>query len=64
MVFVFYLLYVASQVGTDIWLSIWSEDPLITGPDGRQQTNYRLGVYAAFGVGQSKLEYHSCSDQS
>ncbi len=55
---VFELMLVGSQVGTNVWLSMWSDDPMMNGSEALSQSYYRLGVYGAFGVGQS--EFHSC----
>ena len=55
--FVFELLLIGSQVGTNVWLSMWSDDPFMNGSEGQSQSYYRLGVYGAFGVGQS--EFHT-----
>ena len=55
---VFYIIYVATQVGTNIWLSEWSNDQ--PEPDGTQDTtlrNLRLGVYGGFGGGQGKFNH-------
>lgn len=44
----------ASSVGSNLWLSAWSNDK--PNPDGTQDTslrNLRLGVYGAFGFGQA-----------
>ncbi len=51
----FYLLYVVTQVLTSVWLSKWSDDPILNGTEGRQQTSIRLGVYGGFGAIQGKL---------
>ena len=49
------LLLTITKVGTNIWLSKWSDDPVEEDLDeAQEQTNIRLGVYAAFGAGQSK----------
>ncbi|CAH1793465.1 unnamed protein product [Owenia fusiformis] len=52
-----YLAYMACQVGTNIWLSEWSNDPplLVNGTlvQDKPQTNLRLGVYGAFGAGSA-----------
>ena len=55
---VFYIIYVATQVGTNIWLSEWSNDQ--PEPDGTQDTalrDLRLGVYGGLGGGQGKFNH-------
>ncbi len=50
---VFFVLYMASQAATNIWLSAWSNDQPL--PDGSQDIalrDLRLGVYGALGGGQ------------
>ena len=50
---IFYIFYVATQIGTNIWLSEWSNDQ--PEPDGTQDTelrDLRLGVYGGLGGGQ------------
>uniref|UniRef100_H2YLX7 ABC-type glutathione-S-conjugate transporter n=1 Tax=Ciona savignyi TaxID=51511 RepID=H2YLX7_CIOSA len=49
-----YCLQNAAQVGSSIWLSQWSTDPL--NPDGTQNgTATRLGVYGALGMTQALM---------
>ena len=58
---VFYIIYVATQVGTNIWLSEWSNDK--PEPDGTQDTalrDLRLGVYGALGGGQGNFKTVFC----
>ena len=46
----FYLLYIVSQIATNIWLSAWSSDvPLPDGSQDVEQRNLRLGVYGGLG---------------
>ena len=47
-------LLLGSQVSTNIWLSLWSDDPFLNGTAGAQQTSFRLGVYAGLGAVQSE----------
>ncbi|XP_074648822.1 multidrug resistance-associated protein 1-like isoform X2 [Tubulanus polymorphus] len=48
-----YLLYIAGNIGTNIWLAYWSNDALdknSTDEERDQLLDLRLGVYGAFGV--------------
>ena len=50
---IFYIVYVATQIATNIWLSEWSNDQ--PEPDGTQDIalrDLRLGVYGGLGAGQ------------
>ncbi|XP_076311435.1 multidrug resistance-associated protein 1-like isoform X2 [Tachypleus tridentatus] len=51
------LTYIGQQafsVGSNIWLSAWSnDDPLPDGTQDVQQKNLRLGIYGALGAGQA-----------
>ncbi|KAK2158848.1 hypothetical protein NP493_1768g00015 [Ridgeia piscesae] len=44
------LFFVLSQMATNIWLSSWSNDPVVNGTRDREQEYMRLGTYAGFGV--------------
>ena len=57
----FYVLYIASQIATNIWLSAWSSDvPLPDGTQDTDQRNLRLGVYGGLGGVQGRyLHYES-----
>ncbi|KAK7079415.1 Canalicular multispecific organic anion transporter 1, partial [Halocaridina rubra] len=49
------IFYIASQgctVGSSIWLSKWSEEPVVNGTQDSQKRDMYLGVYGAFGIGQ------------
>ncbi|ESN92614.1 hypothetical protein HELRODRAFT_95925 [Helobdella robusta] len=48
--FVFFVIF---NCCTNIWLSKWSNDPVINGTQDRELTKVRLGVYAALGGGQT-----------
>ncbi|CAH1795308.1 unnamed protein product [Owenia fusiformis] len=45
-------LYTAARVGGDIWLSAWADDGAVNGTQDVAKTDFRLGVYGAFGAGQ------------
>ena len=47
----FYIIYQGFSVGSNIWLSRWSDDPLATTDPGVR--NMYLGVYGALGILQS-----------
>ena len=47
-----YVCYMGFQVGTNIWLSVWSNDPIVNGTQNRALTDLRLGVYGGLGLGQ------------
>ena len=51
--FVSLVCFVASQVGTNIWLSMWTQDVIINGTQNRALTDLRLGVYGGLGAAQS-----------
>ncbi|XP_022253201.1 multidrug resistance-associated protein 1-like [Limulus polyphemus] len=54
LVLITYIGQQAFSVGSNIWLSAWSnDDPLPDGSQDVQQTNLRLGVYGALGAGQA-----------
>ena len=48
------LFFVLSQMATNIWLSSWSNDPVVNGTRDREREYMRLGTYAGFGVLQRK----------
>ena len=48
------VILISSEVVTNIWLSAWSDDPILNGTEGRAQTNLRLGVYGGLGAFQGK----------
>ena len=48
------LFFVLSQMATNIWLSSWSNDPVVNGTRDREHEYMRLGTYAGFGVLQRK----------
>lgn len=50
-----YLFYITSQVSSNIWLSIWSDDNS-TANDTATRDQY-LAVYGALGFGQSELKF-------
>jgi hypothetical protein len=60
----FYVMFVASQCFTNIWLSLWSTDPLpINGTVNTSLRNLRLGVYGGLGLVQGKeCHYLYCSE--
>ena len=49
-----FLIYVASQVATSLWLGAWSDDPVLNGTEAKQQSDYRITFYGVFGVIQGK----------
>lgn len=52
----FCLFLALMQVGANIWLREWTDDPVYeNASEARAHTNLRLGVYGAFGIGQRKL---------
>ena len=51
-----FLIYVASQVATSLWLGAWSDDPILNGTDAKQQSDYRITFYGLFGVIQGELK--------
>jgi len=54
----FYILYNAASIYSNIWLSEWSNDA--RNPNAThdpEQRNMRLGVYGALGVLQGRLSY-------
>ena len=46
-----FLIYVASQIATSLWLGAWSDDPILNGTAAKQQSDYRITFYGVFGVG-------------
>jgi multidrug resistance-associated protein (MRP) len=50
-----YVVYLATQIGTNIWLSIWSSDgPIENGTtQDTSLRDLRLGVYGGLGIGQA-----------
>ena len=51
-----FLIYVASQVATSLWLGAWSDDPILNGTEAKQQSDYRITFYGVFGVVQGEFE--------
>ena len=51
-----FLIYVASQVATSLWLGAWSDDPILNGTEAKQQSDYRITFYGVFGVVQGELK--------
>ncbi len=51
---IFYLAYIASQVVTNLWLSVWTTDALdvVNGTLDQNKMHMRLGVYGALGAVQ------------
>jgi hypothetical protein len=56
-------LYQASAVTANIWLSMWTADPVLNNrslPDNssvyRDQNNYYIAIYGGLGVAQSKYD--------
>jgi hypothetical protein len=51
---IWYVIYLASQIGTNIWLSLWSNDPppFNSSAQDTQLRDLRLGVYGGFGLVQ------------
>ena len=47
--FIFYVGYIGISVGTNIWLSVWSQDPVVNGTQDASLTSLRLGVYGGLG---------------
>uniref|UniRef100_A0A1I8HV06 ABC-type glutathione-S-conjugate transporter n=1 Tax=Macrostomum lignano TaxID=282301 RepID=A0A1I8HV06_9PLAT len=48
-----YALFIACQVGQNLWLSEWSQDEAINGTQDTALRDLRLGVYGAIGGGQA-----------
>ncbi|GAV06013.1 hypothetical protein RvY_16055 [Ramazzottius varieornatus] len=52
---IFYAISYGSNVGSNFWLAAWAEDSECL-PEGtyisKEQRDYRLGIYAAFGISQ------------
>lgn len=46
--------FIAAQVCTNIWLSMWTQQPIYNGTVDRDETNMYLGVYGGLGALQSK----------
>lgn len=59
---IFYIFANAASVGSNIWLSEWSNDEVINGTQDIPLRNMRLGVYAALGFGQGKMSIHIKKD--
>ena len=56
--FLFYIIYVAAEIVTNIWLSEWSDDePKTNGGQDIALRNLRLGVFAILGAGQGNMVY-------
>ena len=56
-----YVVYLASQIGTNIWLSLWSGDqPTANGTQDLALRDLRLGVYGGMGGVQGKLPKAIC----
>ena len=51
-----FLIYVASQIATSLWLGAWSDDPILNGTEAKQQSDYRITFYGVFGVVQGEDE--------
>eukprot|EP00058_Branchiostoma_floridae_P004650 XP_002590138.1 hypothetical protein BRAFLDRAFT_90871 [Branchiostoma floridae] len=45
----------AALVGSNFWLSDWSDDAVVNGTQSVEQRNVRLGVYGALGIAQGLL---------
>lgn len=43
----------ASAIGANVWLSVWTNEPIINGT--QQNTQMRVGVYAALGLLQGDV---------
>ena len=48
------VIYCATTIGNNIWLSMWTDDSSLPHPD--QNTTLRLSVYGAFGFGLSEYK--------
>ena len=49
------LLFIVSQILTNVWLSEWSEDVLTNDTKVNQdQSKYRVSIYGYMGIGQGK----------
>ena len=46
--------FVPSQILTNVWLSSWSNDPVVNGTIDEGHASMRLGVYGVFGAAQRK----------
>ena len=52
---VFLTLAILTQAATNIWLRLWSDDPVYENPEeARDLVNLRLGVYGSFGIVQGR----------
>ena len=59
-IILFYILYNAVSIYSNVWLSEWSNDatnPNITNDE--DQRNMRLGVYGALGLAQGSVINHT-----
>ncbi len=50
--------FVPSQILTNIWLSSWSNDPVVNGTIDEGHALMRLGVYGVLGAAQRKSGIH------
>ena len=48
--------YVGGQVGTNVWLSVWSNDVFLPRNKSEALVPERLGVYASLGCVQGQCE--------
>ena len=48
-------LFIAAQVITNIWLSNWTNDPIVNGTRDDGMVDYRLAVYGGLGVLQGNV---------
>lgn len=58
-VFISFALFMGSQLGGNVWLSLWSEDEPVNGTQP-ENTDVRLGVYGAFGAAQTIFVLIEC----
>lgn len=53
-----HLMFVAAQVCSNIWLSSWTNEPVVNGTVDKNTVDYRLGIYGLTGIIQSEGSYH------
>lgn len=49
------IIFQAFSIGSNIWLSEWSTDPMAANVNDTSKRNMYLGVYGAFGLGQGNI---------
>ena len=51
----FFVLFIASMVGTDLWLGAWGNDAQMNITMAKELSTYRLGGYACFVLCQGSV---------